>query len=743
MQRRRPIHLAPIPLVPIPPRRVCAALPTAAIVLFTLVFGVAPALAQAPLQFTNVNADVLARLTAEGISGGEQVDALSRPTGNLTVLGPLSATYPGSGTDLRATVELDGGRDLFRFEGNSACAGIVEVAWSDGAGAPLDVLDAQIVAARADERGAFLVQAVSTVTSSTSGEQLAVLGGSDYLVEVSFSLGADDRGRAASFTRHFQTHVPCDGVVSLAIAAGDSAAVTGASDVGPAPADVVIPARAEGRDLLDTVVGGAVSGAGNMAGSSGSGPAAKSQGVKAPALGSGGRPGEKVEGGDGATFFCTDDGFTGPDLGPQWNLALIGDADQGSATIVGDRLRLSGDGTTLYHADDNGAFVYQSVTGDFRAEVTLIDVPIDQGGDFRKAGIMVRESLDPLSPRVMAQLVVDHPIYNTTALQFDFRDENGDAFELASTPVDLSLPLSLAVDRRGNTITAYFSTDGGQSWIKPLGGKAQGAVSLPVSPTSLVGMMVASYDAGLEMAVDFDDFQLCRPNLEPAPTPPAPLGCQAGRPLDLIYLVDSSGSMTAPIPGSTSKLAAVASAIADTNTALAATFPGSRAALVTYRAAVFSDPVFNLSQGAQVAQALTTNLAAVTAAAAAIDPTQIHPDANTPAPIALDLTTDVLQSTVAAGALPVVLWLTDGAPNIDIQGQGPLEYRFSEILGLDIRDTGGDFLPFGQVAWLGNWNGGISTFDGEVFANTMYQTQRLKDTVTDALIYPIAVRGED
>ncbi|MCG8462872.1 MAG: VWA domain-containing protein, partial [Holophagales bacterium] len=211
----------------------------------------------------------------------------------------------------------------------------------------------------------------------------------------------------------------------------------------------------------------------------------------------------------------------------------------------------------------------------------------------------------------------------------------------------------------------------------------------------------------------------------------------------LLYLVDASGSMTAPIPGSTSKLAAVASAIADTNTALAASFPGSRAALVSYRGAVFPDPVFNLSQGAQVAQGLTTNLAAVTAAAAAIDPTQIHPDSNTPAPIALDATTDLLQSTVAAGALPVVLWLTDGAPNIDIQGQGPLEYLFPEILGLDIRDTGGDFLSFGQVAWLGNWNGGIGTFDGEVFANTMYQIERLENTVPDALIYPIAVRGAD
>ena len=681
------------------------------------------------LSFSNSSSEVLSVLASEGLIGGDQVDELGTVIGSLSLDTSTSATYSNDNADaLRATLELDGGRDLYRFEGSSECAGLVVVSFKNKTGGILQVRDARIVAATPSAQGVYLGQAVTTVSTPTTEEQLLVRGSGSVQLDVRFAMGSDGRGRSATFSRRIETQVTCDQVTHLEVRAGEAAAMIGISDVVPADGSEQLPVRRDARALLDAEL------------SNGSDSALKSAG---PSLASLANSVAKANG-DGTSSFCTDETFDGIDLPNIWGFDLLGDALTGSAALTGTgRLTLAGTGTSLYHDADNGGYVYRSVGGDFRAEVTLVDVPLNQGGDFRKSGLMVRESLDPNAARVMVQLVVDHPVYNTTALQFDFRNKAGDALELASTPVDVNLPLRIAVDRRGDLFTAYYSTDNGQSWIKPLGGVGQGQIEIDMGAASLVGMTATSYDNLLPLVVEYDDFRLCTPNNDPAPNLPPAISCLAPQKLDLYYVVDSSGSMTAAFPGADSKLAAVSDAIASANTLLGANFPGSRAALVTYRGAVFSDPVYNVTQGAQVLSPLTTDLTASSNAIAAIDPTQIHPDANTPAPIALSLTTQDLVTTNAPDFLPVVVWLTDGAPNIDINGEGPLEYRFTEILPLSIRDTNNDFLPWGQVAWLGNFNGGINTFDGEVFGNTMYEIENLKDTVTDALIYPVAIHGED
>ena len=620
----------------------------------------------ASLSLTNSSSDILSVLSTEGLVAGDQVDELGTVVGSLILDTSTSATYADAGAALRATLELDGGRDLYRFEGTEECAGLIEVSFKNALGDALQVRDARIVAATPNDKGIFVGQAVTTVTTPTTGERLLVRGAGAFQVDVRFALGSDGHGRMATFSQRLDTQVACDQVVRLDVTAGDAAATLGVSDVVPANGSETLPERRDARSLLDAEL------------SNGS-DTLKSAGPRARA------PLAAKANGDGTTSFCADETFDGTDLPPIWGFDLLGDALTGSASLTGTgRLSVTGTGTSLYHGTDNGGYVYRGVNGDFRAEVTLVDVPLNQGGDFRKSGLMVRESVDPNAARVMVQLVVDHPVYNTTALQFDFRNKAGDALELASTPVDVGLPLRVAVDRRGDVFTAYYSTDNGQSWIKPLGGVGQGQIEIAMDPSILVGMTATSYDNALPLTVEYDDFRLCSRNNDPAPNLPPAIGCLARTKLDLYYLVDSSGSMTAAFPGADSKLAAVADAIAATNTTLGANFPGSRAALVTYRGAVFSDPVYNVTQGAQVLTPLTTDLTASTNAIAAIDVTQIHPDANTPAPIALDLTTQDLVTTNAPDFLPVVLWMTDGAPNIDPFHRGGAETR----------------RPCGRVGWL-------------------------------------------
>ncbi|MEM8963802.1 MAG: Calx-beta domain-containing protein, partial [Acidobacteriota bacterium] len=64
----------------------------------------------------------------------------------------------------------------------------------------------------------------------------------------------------------------------------------------------------------------------------------------------------------GDTAFCTDDSF---DTVPaDWTLGYFGDADQGSVEVVNGALRLAGNGSSLYHGDDDGAFFHRTVEGD-------------------------------------------------------------------------------------------------------------------------------------------------------------------------------------------------------------------------------------------------------------------------------------------------------------------------------------------------------------------------------------------
>ncbi|MEM6793158.1 MAG: SdrD B-like domain-containing protein [Acidobacteriota bacterium] len=687
--------------------------------------------AQDSLTWTNTDSEVLALLASEGMTGGEQIDASGQSVGGLTVGSPTSATYPRGDLDLRATVVLDSGRDLYRFEGAEECAGVLEVRWVDPQGQPIEVLDARLVAAAAVGDGAFRVQAVSTVGQSTFGERMLVRGGQSFWVDVSFAHGADTRGQAVTYSRMFETAVGCGQIVTLDVEAATGAASVGLSDVQPATSSVVLPGRGDARDLLDAMVSPPTVQAGSGASVSGSFDGFATGGAF-----------QKSTGGSSAAETCSVDAFDGPDLDPVWSLANIGDADQAAAEIVGGRLEVTGDGTTFFHDTDNGAYLFQNVSGDFRATATLAGAPIDQGGDFRKLGLVVRESDDPLAARVMVKLVVDHPVLNTTVLQFDARDETGDAFEMASSPVDLSLPLFVSIDRRGDTFTVRWSTDGSR-FLRPRGGRSQGQVTIPMAATAQVGLSVSSYDADTTLTGAFDDFELCRRIEVPAPTPPPAVGCQSERNVDMIYLLDSSGSMVAPFTGFPSKLEAAADAIAQTNALLSASYPNARSALVAFRGSVLSDPAFNLSQGAQVLAPLTTDLDAVSAAAAAIDPSTIDVDANTPLPIALDLTTDLLQSTAGTDLRRFVVLLTDGAPNIDSEGRGAGEYQFSEILPLSIRDAGGNFLPWTQIAFLGNFNGGIRTYDGQVFGDTVREIQRMRDLIPDSRIFPIAIEGED
>ncbi len=421
---------------------------------------------------------------------------------------------------------------------------------------------------------------------------------------------------------------------------------------------------------------------------------------------------------------CREDDFSQPPSAI-WSLDTVGDASalEAGASVSGGELHLKGTGTSLYDdPQDHTTFLHQTVTGDFFVETEITSIPVDLGGQYRKGGVMVRAGLADDAPRVMVQLVPHFPqgAGDTMAIQFHYRDALGQAFELGSTVQNITLPVRVGMSRRGDDLTVYFARDG-QPWVQPAGGLGSGLVNLDLGPDALVGLNVTSYDDQQPFTMGFNEASICQPNdVDPDPVS---VGCDDQDPVDVIYLMDLSGSMARTFDG-TSKLEASRQAIHRLNDTFSTLTDGSQAALITYSLGQFeTDP----AQATQVVSSFT-DFASVSTAVDGLNFGAVQPLDASPTALALAAATQLLQSAGNPAHRQVLIWFTDNLPNVDDQLNGGSVYQESEVRALSILDGVGDFLPRGEVAWLGNANilsGGTIVFDGEVLADAMAGIENL------------------
>ncbi|MCG8461369.1 MAG: VWA domain-containing protein, partial [Holophagales bacterium] len=387
------------------------------------------------------------------------------------------------------------------------------------------------------------------------------------------------------------------------------------------------------------------------------------------------------EGGAG----CCGGDFSSDTLATAWNLSALGDGTASLAEALGGDLLLTGTGSEMYHAADHGSFLHQTVEGDFRVEMDITGVPVDAGGQYRKGGLMVRTDLEPDAPRVMVQYIphfpnVHAPGADYPALQFDVRDETGLGFELASTVPHIILPVRVAIQRRGDLFSVFYSADGGASWIQPLGG-AGGEVEIPAPAEMLVGASVSSYDPSQAATFRFADAGICRPTGEPRD--PRPYNCEEETPLDVVLLLDRSDSMARPHGGAgdgsdPSKLQSAVDALRELTSRLAGRTATTRIALVSFQGG--SHPAVNLDSGA-VVESSFTDPASIDALLQTfdlpvMDPYQ--PQTTTPMALAFEEALGLVLRDRIPGHHGAVVLASDSLPNIDVLGVGPGGYAEAE-----------------------------------------------------------------
>jgi len=208
---------------------------------------------------------------------------------------------------------------------------------------------------------------------------------------------------------------------------------------------------------------------------------------------------------------CLIDDFGDAAIDPAWTLAAVGDVNQHSAAEGGGVLELTADGSTAFYGSDNAGFLYREMTGDFRAEVTIDGSTMTSGGAIRKAGLMVRQSLDTWDVRLIAELAPFWQNSSETHLQFVARTEYGGrgSWPVAQDVVGVPQTVRLAVLRTGNTLAVEYSTDGSATWIRPTSGLG-GSITIPdLAPKLLVGLDMVSNNVSVTSTARFDDASIC------------------------------------------------------------------------------------------------------------------------------------------------------------------------------------------------------------------------------------------
>jgi WD40 repeat protein len=173
---------------------------------------------------------------------------------------------------------------------------------------------------------------------------------------------------------------------------------------------------------------------------------------------------------------------------------LAGTAAYNGAT---QEYRLTAGGTNMWDRKDEFHFAWRKMKGDFivQAKVEFVGEGVDP---HRKAGIIVRESLDADSPYVDAAL---HGGDGLTSLQW--RRTSGGVTEQA--PLEAaSWADTIQLERNGNTYTLYAARFG-EPYAK------QQVADFELGDEVFVGLFVCSHNAGVVEEAVFHNVRIIRP----------------------------------------------------------------------------------------------------------------------------------------------------------------------------------------------------------------------------------------
>lgn len=190
------------------------------------------------------------------------------------------------------------------------------------------------------------------------------------------------------------------------------------------------------------------------------------------------------------------------DLGIFSNAGDIGNpAIKGSTEFSDGQYRMTGAGANIWGKQDQFQYVWREMTGNFTVMATMRF--IGEGAEHRKAGIMVRQSIDPDAT------YADVLIHGSGMPGLQWRSKPGENTNTFDLPFDGPGTFKVKLVRAGVKIYMYIGKDGAEP---------QKIANTEVSfhDPVLVGLVVCSHQADAATTVLFSDV-----SIEGQPTSPA------------------------------------------------------------------------------------------------------------------------------------------------------------------------------------------------------------------------------
>jgi hypothetical protein len=206
---------------------------------------------------------------------------------------------------------------------------------------------------------------------------------------------------------------------------------------------------------------------------------------------------------------AADPGLPPVDGGPlpaPWTSGDVGTpASAGMDTFDGQTFTVTGAGGQIGGTSDQFHYVYRQLTGD--ADLVARVDSVSAGDPLASAGLMLRASLQPGAANAFVGTTAGK------AVVFSRRASSG-ARATQTSPSTLKAPGWVRLARRGNVLTASWSSDG-VAWT------AIGTQTITMPSTVYAGMAVSSRNASLAATGLFSRLTVTSQADKPANTPPA------------------------------------------------------------------------------------------------------------------------------------------------------------------------------------------------------------------------------
>jgi regulation of enolase protein 1 (concanavalin A-like superfamily) len=188
---------------------------------------------------------------------------------------------------------------------------------------------------------------------------------------------------------------------------------------------------------------------------------------------------------------------------PQQDADIGAPAVAGSATFQQGTYTIVGSGNDIWGQADQFHYVYQAVTGDI--DVSARVASLSGSDSWAKAGVMIRETLDPDSRHALALISTGN------GATFQRRIDPG-GFAVFNQGPSIAAPAWVRLVRSTNQFTGYSSTDG-VTWT------TIATDTVPMGAAVYVGLAVTSHTTSSTATAAIDQFKLSQPSAPPNQPP--------------------------------------------------------------------------------------------------------------------------------------------------------------------------------------------------------------------------------